>query len=380
MHISFICRASKARKDGQSPIELSIIINSERAVIALDRKCKSEQFNCKTQKVRGDKSINDYLDAIKKKCYSIETEIIKKENDITLSRFLDVFKNGFQDNRMTLIKLFKQHNTEYKKKVLAGIVIPKTLERYGNTLTRLQDYLHTLGKTDILLTDVTSSFIEGFQTYCLSSLKIGTTNKNLKHLKKILVYAIDEGYIKSNPFRIKLHSEKLDYQPLTKEEIHILSSKEISNARISNVRDCFIFQCYTGLSYCDMASLTKDDIINDMILKRRKKTDVQSVVPLLPEAKRILEKYNYNLPIISNQRYNSYLQEIADICNINKKLHSHLARHTMATILINSNVNIEIIAKILGHSSSAITRKVYAQMLNTTVQDNANIIAEAFSI
>jgi integrase len=129
-----------------------------------------------------------------------------------------------------------------------------------------------------------------------------------------------------------------------------------------------------------MAALKRENIMDDMIIISRKKTDVQSVIPLLPKAKAILEKYDYQLPVLSNQRYNSYLGEIKDICNIEKKLHTHLGRHTMATILINNGVDLPIIAKILGHSSTKITESIYAKVLDKTVQNNADKIQQAFAV
>ena len=261
-----------------------------------------------------------------------------------------------------------------------GLVVEKTWKRYVNTRERVYAYLRTLGKNDIQLKDVTNAFCEGFHSYCLSKLKVGTANKNMKQLKKILCIAVDEGYIRVNPFKVKLQNEKLDYQPLNSEEINKIISKKIDNERLDRVRDLFIFQCHTGLAYCDMASFTKDDIKDGMIVKKRKKTEVKSVIPILDVTKRILEKYDYQLPVLSNQKYNSYLTEIQDICKIDKKITSHLARHTMATILLNKGINPDVIAKILGHSSSRVTLKVYAQMLDTTVQDNADKIAKALAI
>lgn len=379
MTISFVCRASKARKDGLSPIELSVIVNGNRSILALDRKCKPSQFNPKTQKVRGDKEINEYLDVVKKKCFNLEMEILKRGDELTITRFVEVFKNGFQENT-TLLQLFDRHNKDEYNMMVNGLVVEKTWKRYVNTRERVYAYLRTLGKNDIQLKDVTNAFCEGFHSYCLSKLKVGTANKNMKQLKKILCIAVDEGYIRVNPFKVKLQNEKLDYQPLNSEEINKIISKKIDNERLDRVRDLFIFQCHTGLAYCDMASFTKDDIKDGMIVKKRKKTEVKSVIPILDVTKRILEKYDYQLPVLSNQKYNSYLTEIQDICKIDKKITSHLARHTMATILLNKGINPDVIAKILGHSSSRVTLKVYAQMLDTTVQDNADKIAKALAI
>lgn len=380
MNINFVVRASKARKDGMSPIEMSVIIDGKRTVLALDRRCKASQWNTKTQKVRGDKDLNDYLDVIKQKCYSIQTELVKMNGAITLDDFVDAYKHGIKDKRMTLLKYFDKHNTEYSKKVDSGTVGDTSLYKYKQVRERVASYLQSIGKKDIQMADITPSFIEGFQNYCLQTLKTNTTNKQLKMLKKVIVSAFDDGLIKANPFKLVLRDEKLQYHPLSLVEIARIRDKKIENERLNNVRDLFLFQCFTGLAYADMASFTKDDIVDGMIVKRRKKTDIKSVIPLLPEAKRILEKYNYNLPVLSNQKYNAYLDELKFICDIKQKIHSHLARHTHATILINQGVELPVIARILGHSSTKVTEKIYAELLDTTVRDNADKIANAFTI
>jgi integrase len=127
-----------------------------------------------------------------------------------------------------------------------------------------------------------------------------------------------------------------------------------------------------------MASLTKDDIKGDMIIKNRRKTDVQSVIPILDVAREILEKYNYKLPILSNQKYNCYLKELGDICDIEQELHTHLARHTMATICINNGIDVNVIAKILGHSTIKTTLTIYAQFLTETVSKEKDKLNDIF--
>jgi site-specific recombinase XerD len=129
-----------------------------------------------------------------------------------------------------------------------------------------------------------------------------------------------------------------------------------------------------------MASLAKEDIVDGVIYKARKKTDVQSVIPLLPIPKQILEKYDYNLPIISNQKYNLYLKALATACGVKERLYSHLARHTAATVLINNGIELPIIARILGHSNTKITESIYATLKDKTIIDNKDRIRKAFSI
>lgn len=369
MRLNFVCRASKARKNGLSPIELSITIDGDRTIITLDRYVKATQFNPSTQKVRGDKDLNDYLETIRKKCYAIENELVKS-GSMDMDTFISTYKYGASSKEDTLLKAYDKHNELYKGNVLSGKVDNTALYKYKKSRERIESYLTSIGKTDIRLRDITPSFVEDYQNYCLTNLKPSTTVKEMKMLKKILAFAVRERYIEVSPFQLRLKEEKLEYHPLTQDEIDLIWKKDIDNSRISMVRDLFIFQVYTGLSYIDMATLTTDDIIDDVIIKRRKKTDVKSIIPLLPISKAILERYDYRLPVISNQKYNAYLKVLGDLCGTRQILHSHLARHTYATLLLNNGVDMVTVSKTMGHANSKITEKIYAEMRKETVVNN----------
>jgi site-specific recombinase XerD len=344
----------------------------------LDRKVNHKQFNPSTQKVKGDKAINEYLDTVRKKCYSIENELMKI-NQLDIHKFVQAFKYGIKTTSTTLLELYDKHNAIYQRDVLCGKVENTTLYKYKKQKERMMEYLKTLDKKDITLREITPSFCNGFHSYCLSHLKTSTTNKELKMFKSILQFAVNERLMDVNPFQIKIKQEKIKYEPLDVPTLQHLWNKDLDGS-LEKVRDCFIFQCYTGLAYCDMASLTKEDIVDGVIYKARKKTDVQSVIPLLPIPKQILEKYNYNLPIISNQKYNLYLKALATACGIKERLYSHLARHTAATVLINNGIELPIIARILGHSNTKITESIYATLKDKTIIDNKERISKAFSI
>lgn len=378
MVLNYVCRASKARKDGLSPIELSVIINQQRSIITLDRKINHKHFNPSTQKVKGDKAINEYLETIRKKCYHIENELIKQDN-LTIHSFVQAFKYGIKTTSITLLELYDKHNAIYQKDVLCGKVENTTLYKYKKQKERMKAFLNTLDMTDITLKDITPSFCNQFHSYCLSSLKTSTTNKELKMFKSILQFAVNERLMEINPFNIKIKQEKIKYEPLSINTLKMLWEKELEGT-LERVRDCFLFQCYTGLAYCDMSTLTREDIVDGIIYKNRKKTDVQSVIPLLSVPQQILEKYNYNLPIISNQKYNVYLKALATACNIKERLYSHLARHTAATVLINNGIELPIIARILGHSNTKITETIYATLKDKTIIDNKERITKAFSL
>ena len=376
MVINFVCRASKAKKDGLSPLELSIIINGKRKYITLDRNVKVANFDSKKQKVKGDAAINEYTVALKVKCYGIETEMMKNGMDVTMDSFVDVFKNGFKANTITILQLFRERNELFGKKIANGVVTGSTLEKYKVTMDYVAAYIKTLKKDDIMVKEITPMFIEDFFVYLVGLMSNNTAIQKMKHLKKILRMAVEEGYISVSPFKMTLKNEQKEVNPLTLDELRKIKNKNISLPRLAKVRDMFIFECYTGLAFTDMVNLRSENNVvdtkgNEWIIKSRQKTKIQSTIPLLPIAKEILMKYQDELPTLTNQKYNGYLKELGDICGIKKNLHSHLARHTFATILLNSGVDMVSVSKILGHANSRITEKEYAKMLPETIMKKA---------
>lgn len=216
--------------------------------------------------------------------------------------------------------------------------------------------------------DMSPSFVENLYSYLLSYMSHNTAIQKMKQVKSILRFAVDERYVKVSPFKIVLKKEKKEVTPLTVEEVNLIRNKEISIDRLAKIRDLFVFECYTGLAFSDLSSLEEKDFHidesgNKWIIKKRHKTDVVATIPLLPIALEILEKYDYRLPCLSNVKYNAYLKELGDICGIKKKLHSHLARHTWATILLNAGMDMVSVSKCLGHANSKITESTYAKVL-----------------
>ena len=373
MKLKVLARESKARKNGMSPLELSIIIAGERKIITLDRYCNANKFNATTQKVRGDKEINEYIQAIIKKCWNIHTQMLNEGMVITLDTFLDCYKNGIVKKVNTLYSTIEEYISIYTDKYNKGIYSYTTLGKYKTTYQHIQAFTK-----DIDIEKVTPNVVNGFFSYLCSKMKNNSAVQKMKCLKSILQYAVDEGYTKTSPFKMKMKIDKLEYHPLTSEQINIIKNKEITITRLLRIRDLFLFQCYTGLAYVDMASLKREDIRDGYIQKNRMKTSVKAVIPLLDGAKQILEKYNYELPVLSNQKYNSYLKELGDICGIEQTLTTHLARHTFATICINNMIDINVIAKMMGHSSTRITLSTYAHMQNNTVLQQRDILNKIF--
>ena len=202
----------------------------------------------------------------------------------------------------------------------------------------------------------------------------GTIAGFLQCLKSVFLFGLRNELTKSNPFiGYKIGRKNRDVRFLTEEEVQRIKAKEMPSPGLENVKDLFLFQCYTALSYCDMALLEPKDFQSneDGILylrKNRKKTGVEFFIVLLPEAVAIARKYNFKLPLISNQRYNNYLKEIGVLCDIDKPMHSHIGRHTAATYLLNRSVPMEMVAKVLGHTTTKQTRH-YAKLLDRSVFD-----------
>jgi site-specific recombinase XerD len=209
--------------------------------------------------------------------------------------------------------------------------------------------------------------------------------KHIKRLKKVVNLAIANEWLKINPFssyHIKTQATHRGF--LTPEELQIIETKELSVLRLQKVRDIFIFCCYTGLSFSDVEKLTPSDITTGIdgekwLVIYRKKNGHRSPVPLLPQARAILDKYRDDpeanakgtlLPVNSNQRMNGYLKEIADVCGIQKNLTMHLARHTFATTVTLANgVPIETVSKMLGHSSIK-TTQIYSKVVDTKISND----------
>jgi integrase len=207
----------------------------------------------------------------------------------------------------------------------------------------------------------------------------------IKQLKKVIHQAIAYGYIDRDPFtEFKTSYQDPNRAYLTQQEVDAIEAKEIKIYRLRLVRDIFLFMCYTGLSYSDLAKLTPEDISTGIdggrwIINERNKTGNRFSIPLLPKALAILDRYanhpecsvnNTILPMRSNQKLNSYLTEIADICEIQKNITCHIARHTFATtITLTNGVPIETVSKMLGHKNLQ-TTQIYSKVIDKKISSD----------
>ena len=378
MTITFVCRSAKvSKKDGLTPLELYVIIDGKRRFVSLKRRIDHKLFNPKKQIVRGDAQTNEYIEAIRMKCYSLELEMMKRGLLFTVDTFVYAFKHGIKQNSISVYGLFDRFMEKQLEKKEVGLITHAIYVKYRCTIRYCKEAM----QTDKMLSELTTSDMEDIYTYMLHQMSNNSAICYMRKLKTILIYAIREGYISTNPITFKFHKDKVDKEPLTIEEVRLIRTKELGSRRIENIRDLFILQCYTGLAFRDMSSLSEKDIKIDKdgkewIVKQRIKTGVSAFIPILPVVKEILVKYNYHLPTLTNQKYNSYLKEIQDICGIKKTLHSHLARHTCGTLLLNAGVDMLTVSKVLGHSSTKTTEAVYAKLLPETIMRRVEEVSD----
>jgi site-specific recombinase XerD len=398
--ILFYPKQSDVDKEGKSPIYMRITVNGKRCELSIQRKIEISNWNLKAGKVRGTtlevKNLNRLMDSIKGKIYNHHQELIEKNKLIT-ARALKNSYLGIGEKERMLIKIFKTHNNQIEKLVGKEYAL-NTLKRYETTLNHIKFFLvSSFNIDDIPIKQINHQFLTDFEFYLKSERNCNhnSTMRYLKSLKKIIGIALANNWLAMDPFcNYKTQSKETEREFLSEAEMQSMINKKMEILRLDQVRDIFIFCCYTGLAYSDVKKLTNNNLVKgidgEMWLKfNRTKTDTRSNIPLLPTPLLILEKYKISdddlpnhhlLPVSSNQKMNAYLKEIADICGINKNLTFHLARHTFATtVTLTNGVPIESVSKMLGHKSLKTTQH-YAKILDRKVSDDMKALRNRFEI
>ena len=250
---------------------------------------------------------------------------------------------------------------------------------------------------DISVKKIDHDFITSYEFYLLSERKCANNSavKYIKNFKKIIRICLASGWITRDPFvNYKSKVKPVERVYLNDEELQAISNKTFVAERMNQVRDIFIFSCFTGLAYVDVKKLRRSEIVKGgdgqmWIYTKRQKTSTPTRVPLLPSALTLLNKYASHpacsnedkaFPVTSNQKMNAYLKEIADICGINKDLTFHIARHTIATtVTLLNGVPIESVSKMLGHTNIKTTQH-YAKILDIKVGADMALLRDKYDL
>ena len=361
--IAFYCRNSRMNKKGIAPIEMSVSLNGERAFVNLPMKAEPGKFASQAKSTRSN-AIRSYLAMVESKMNTLQVMMAASEQTLTLDLIREYVRGGFQFS-YTLGELWTDYYDSLQKK-------GTTARNERKYLLTIQCFYAHILPPETQVADIKHRHIVDFESYLKQQYAVPTVASMHSKMKSILLYAINHDRLSSNPFKgIKINKRLKEVEFLTFDEIETIRQKQMPNDRLERVKDIFLFQCFTALSYCDMAALTpKDFQRNEMgqmyIRKNRVKTKIEFCTVLFEDAEAIAKKYDYRLPVISNQRYNGYLKEIGALCGIEKELHTHIGRHTAACYLLNKGLSIEVVARILGHINTRMTRH-YAKLLDESV-------------
>ena len=397
--VKFFARKDRAIAEGLIPISMRIGVNRQRINIVTKIHVKASEWSVGEgrlkPKTRDAQKMNDLLDGFRIKAFDCQRELMNEGKQITLENIKAKWFGTSLERKVMLMEVFKHHN-EQMKALVKKEFSPLTLERYETSFRHTQEFMKWKFKVnDIDVKQMKYEFIADYE-FWLKSVRNCDHNTSMKYLsnfKKIVHICIKNGWLTRDPFvGFKLAKREVERPFLVEEELTRIINKDFVMPRLRQVRDIFIFCCYTGLAYADVEKLTRQEITigidgEKWIWTSRQKTDSATRVPLLPPALEILDRYKDDpqcvnkrrlLPVLSNQKMNTYLKEIADACEITKKMTFHTARHTFATtVTLTNGVPIETVSKMLGHRNLKTTQH-YAKILDLKVSEDMKALRSKF--
>ena len=335
--ILYLLQKNRTNQQGNCPIRCRITYFSKRKIFSTGLFINPDFWNSKKQKAFPPNQENDYINSQ----LSLISQKIKKaflllqvqEKDFDVNDVYQVYKGKNTKKNKSFLEVMELHNSRIEK--LVGIeYAPKYYQKWKGMHTLLSGFIKkTYNRSDFLLGKLTLKFLDDIDFYMKSEKnhKQITINKCIQRVRQVVRYAISEGYLEKDPFILykpKRYKKEVVY--LTKEELELVEKHKFAQMRLEQVRDMFIFCCYTGLAYAEMSNLKSKHIVTgfdgkEWIKMHRKKTGKDFSVPLLEKPIQIIEKYGDTktekiLPKISNQKFNSYIKEICEIVGIEKNI------------------------------------------------------------
>lgn len=385
-------RSNYVNREGKASVMIRIYLNNDRTSLGSSGVfVQPEAWDGKSNKVKGRTAgalqLNLRLDNIKSHIVSLFKNL---EFDESLS--LELIKSkylGKKTDMDTVTDLFNAYIAGRNK--LVGISITAaSVKKYDLCKRHFTGFLRKeYRRGDLSVRELTPTTVADFDVYLRTTAgqNPNTANKTMRTLKTVILFGTKMGLLHTDPF--------MAYRPrptipnrgfLTEDELMRIIRKDFPLPRLSLIRDVFVFSCFTGLAYIDIAMLRHGNIVcmdnRKWIMTRRKKTDVETNVLLLDIPERLVDRYRTEdsndesriFPMLSNQKTNSYLKEIADLCGIGKNLTFHMARHTFATMSLSKGVPMESVSKMLGHTNIR-TTQIYARITNKKIEHDMEELA-----
>lgn len=390
--ILFYARRDHVNRDGTVTIMVRVSVNGEKTAFSSKLTIRPELWDQSKNRAVGTtkevKEINKILDDIRATIRNHYYELDRYDAVVTAEKVKNAFL-GITARTESLLNLFKEFMDECN--ALKGISrSDATIQKYDRCYRRTIEFLKSkYNLSDIPLVEINHKFIVDFECYLrtVCGCNENTAAKFLQTFRMIIIRAKDNGYIKADPFaNYRIRIKRVDRGYLTDEELGIIAEKEFKTPRLAQIRDIFLFSCYTGLAYIDIRDLKEENIKtsfdgNEWIMTHRQKTKTPVNVPLLEVPKALIKKYKGQVqngklfPVPSNQKTNQYLKEIADACGIDKNITFHMARHTFATtVTLSKGVPIESVSKMLGHTNVQ-TTQIYARITNEKISRDMAALA-----
>ncbi len=396
--ILFYVKTSKKFRNGLVAVYMRVTIDGHRFEQSTLRQVNPLKWSSQLGKAVGNteeiKQLNQYLETLRHKVYNYQQQITLEGSEMTIDT-LRLKWLGVKEKPRMLLDIFKEHNRQMKE-LIGKEYAHLTYIRFETSYRHTENFIKwKFNVSDIDIKKLDYHFITEY-SFWLKSIRNCNQNSTIKYLsnfKKIVNFCLKNGWIVRNPFvGFKMIKKEVVREILTLEEISLVAAKDFASERVGQVRDIFLLCCYTGLAYADVKKLKRSEIVKGVdgcqwIFTARQKTETPSRIPILASAEALIDKYKNHpacvskgvvMPVLSNQKMNAYLKEVADVCEINKELTFHIARHTFATTITLSNgVPIETVSKMLGHRSLR-TTQLYAKVLDLKVSEDMQRLRSLF--
>ena len=392
----FYISRTKAKKNGEVPVLMKININGNRVVMNLQRSINPNDWDSARARALGRTNeariFNEYLETIRVKAHKKFTELLAYTDEVTPQMLRDAILGVKTAKSKQIIDIWQDYIADLFK-LIGKEVTRATYQKHSRAMRYFEEFLKKKYQApDVSIKSVNYQMIQQFSIFLKTDKECNhnTTIKFLQNLKTVTRLSIRSGWLLKDPFNgISLTLKEVDRPYLSHEEIERLIAFNSPFDRLNRVRDFFVFSCFTGLAYIDVSKLKRSEIEGNeesgfWIRTRRQKTGGRANIPLLDIPMSIINNYSRLellrandpiLPILSNQKMNAYLKELADLCGIEKQLSFHVARHTFATTVTMMNgVPIETVSKMLGHKNLQSTQH-YARIVDKKVGDDMKLLA-----